>query len=48
MKLNDEVLVDTIKLVLFENKDVQIDKLARSILYELEQKIYEVYTRKYK
>ena len=47
MRLNDEILVDTIKRVLFENKDATIDKLARTMLYELEQTIYEVYTRKY-
>jgi len=48
MKINDEVLVDTIKLVLFESKGAKIDKLARLILHELEQRIYEVYNRKYK
>ena len=47
MRVKDEILVDTIKRMLFENKDATVDKLARAILYELEQTIfYEVYTRK--
>lgn len=44
--VRDEILIDVIKRVLFEEKGASVDELAKTLLYELEQKIYEIYKRK--
>ena len=43
--VKDDILVDVIKKVLFEQKNAKIDEVAKAILYELEQKVYEIYKR---